>query len=376
MDTKDRLEQELRFLKESLEADVITKEEFLKGKDRIENKLRELESQEPKKAEEDSYITIKEIKDEPEEMQEDAPIEETPVEVYEESEEKIEDKEPESPLEEEKTAEEPEKPTKKPRYKYIAMLLIGLIIIALILMSSFKEKELPVCTSDSACNQESMIGTCINPGTKESKCEFIQDVKAEFIILNDENCLSCDTARMVDVINQLFPSAKYRSIGYKEDEGMKLLQRLDIEVLPAYIFDENISKAYNFNKTERIFIKNKDRYIISPEAAGSNYFFKRDEIKSSLKLFILPNSNASLKAEKNVKEVLNLFKEKITFSKYEVAENDMLSKELAITSYPAFLVNNQLKLTGVQPAEVIKQKFCELNKFEECNKKLSEDIIS
>src|SRR3989344_3932827 len=40
---KDRLEQELRFLKESFEAEVISKEEFDKGKERIERKLNELD---------------------------------------------------------------------------------------------------------------------------------------------------------------------------------------------------------------------------------------------------------------------------------------------------------------------------------------------
>src|SRR3990167_10567544 len=39
---KERLEQELRFLKESLDAEVISKEEFEKGKERIERKLKEL----------------------------------------------------------------------------------------------------------------------------------------------------------------------------------------------------------------------------------------------------------------------------------------------------------------------------------------------
>ena len=35
---RERLEQELRFLKESLEADVISKEEYERGKERIERK--------------------------------------------------------------------------------------------------------------------------------------------------------------------------------------------------------------------------------------------------------------------------------------------------------------------------------------------------
>ena len=39
-----RLEQELKFLKESFEAEVISKEEFEKGKNRIEEKLKEIQS--------------------------------------------------------------------------------------------------------------------------------------------------------------------------------------------------------------------------------------------------------------------------------------------------------------------------------------------
>ena len=40
---KERLEQELRFLKESFEAEVISKEECEKGKERVENKLKDIE---------------------------------------------------------------------------------------------------------------------------------------------------------------------------------------------------------------------------------------------------------------------------------------------------------------------------------------------
>ena len=49
---RERLEQELRFLKESFEAEVISKEEFKKGKDRLEEKLKEIQN------------TAKEISDE------------------------------------------------------------------------------------------------------------------------------------------------------------------------------------------------------------------------------------------------------------------------------------------------------------------------
>ena len=49
-------------------------------------------------------------------------------------------------------------------------------------------------------------------------------------------------------------------------------------------------------------------------------------------------------------------------------------QELGITTYPTFLVNNQIKFSGVQAADTIKEKFCELNVLGECSIGLSQDI--
>src|SRR3989338_921575 len=62
---KERLEQELRFLKESFEAEVISKEEFEKGSDRIERKLREIRASEPEKKEVQKGAPKSEEKKEP-----------------------------------------------------------------------------------------------------------------------------------------------------------------------------------------------------------------------------------------------------------------------------------------------------------------------
>ena len=59
----ERLEQELRFLKESFEADVISKEEYEKGKDRIEKKLKELKSLEPDAKKEDANAAAIEFRE-------------------------------------------------------------------------------------------------------------------------------------------------------------------------------------------------------------------------------------------------------------------------------------------------------------------------
>ena len=109
---RERLEQELRFLKESFEADVISREEYEKGKDRIEKKLKELKSleqgakeeqktDEAKKEDENAAVISKEgdriilkvIQDEAEEHEHmhspaefyDAEKTEEPVQIQEET---------------------------------------------------------------------------------------------------------------------------------------------------------------------------------------------------------------------------------------------------------------------------------------------------
>ena len=66
---KERLEKELRFLKESLEANIISEEEFEKGKKRIEKRLDELGTGVEEKEED---LTVGDVKGYGEEKKETA----------------------------------------------------------------------------------------------------------------------------------------------------------------------------------------------------------------------------------------------------------------------------------------------------------------
>ena len=57
---KERLEQELMFLKESFDAEVISQEEYEKGKQRIERKLKEIQGSENKRNEQEKSDVPKE----------------------------------------------------------------------------------------------------------------------------------------------------------------------------------------------------------------------------------------------------------------------------------------------------------------------------
>ena len=111
---------------------------------------------------------------------------------------------------------------------------------------------------------------------------------------------------------------------------------------------------------------------MSEDAAGSSFYFKRDNVPNKLDLFVIANDDASIKAENNLKEFLDNFKE-VKFEKHFAS--DLLAKEIGIKNYPTFLVNNVDKFNGVQSAETIKNNFCKLNKLTECEKSLSKSLI-
>jgi len=390
---KERLEQELRFLKESLEADVISKDEYEKGKERIERKLNEIgetpivkeeiieEPKEEEPKEEKPEIEIKEIKEQPtkiigaEEEQEEKIVEESKEEQKEE-EQKPKEQKPEE-------TEEPEEEihiSKKWLYG-LAIIIIAAILFFAIRSCEFSlpEKEAieeftPECSSDSDCKQQGSIGTCLNPGTKEAKCEFKEDAKTILTVINDQNCELCDSSRMKSTIKKLFPNAKITNLGYETTEAKTLINKLKIDALPAYIFDSDVEKTINFNDFKRALIKKEDSYVITNTASGANYYFERQEIVNKLDVFL--TADMEEKVNNNLNEFLELFKD-INFEKHIVTEKEKtsLKDELGITSYPSFLINNQVKFGGIQSSDSIKEKFCILNKLDECKKELRKNII-
>lgn len=406
---KERLEKELGFLKESLESGIITEEEYKEKKEIIEKKLNDLEEEKQNISEETKEELEKEEVKDTKERQEEIKIQEIKEEALKEVEEKkrrkIEEKQEDTEKKEKKPEktkknikkekaedlkeeieelQEKEKPAKKKKNKLIIFSILILIIFLIFYFYAFKETnkgkesilELkPACVSDSDCEMQNKIGICLNPNTTEAKCEFKEDKQISLTIINDRDCISCDTTRMFQIIKKLFPSVEKKEIDYNSEEGNKLITQLNIEALPSYIFGSEIVDALNFDKFKRALIKKEDKFIINSAASGSNYYFKRKEIKNRLDLFVLPSTSPNV--EDNVQEVLELFGDKINYSIHPVSdekEEKKLNNELGITTYPSFLVNNQLKFTGIQPSELIKNKFCEFNKLPECETKLSESL--
>lgn len=380
---KERLEQELRFLKESFEAEVISKEEYEKGIGRIEGKLKEIKDS---AGSAEKGLTAEEKTEEP--KREDAiesregdkiklrviPDESGEQDYFEPSKETGQKEQSKAP-----PTQEPKKKSRFLRYAVIFAVL-ALVVFFSYSLSTKKDtqerapqlKFAAACISDDDCRQEGKEGACISPGTKSAKCEFKEIPKTNVIVLNDRNnCFNCDTKRVLSILENWFGAVNAKEIAYSTGEGENIADKFGAGILPVYILDENITKKPKFADLKQIFINKDNHYILSEDASGSSFYFKRDNVQNKIDLFVIFGDDAGIKAEKNLKEFLDAFPE-AEFDRHD--SDDALAKELGIKTFPTFLINNRIKFSGVVAAETIKNNFCKPNKLAACGKSLPKSL--
>jgi predicted DsbA family dithiol-disulfide isomerase len=135
---------------------------------------------------------------------------------------------------------------------------------------------LPKCSSDVDCiAQPGKIGLCKNPGEENAECEYQDPVEVDMIVLNDKDCKSCDTTQIMDVTKKIFPGVVPREVDVSTLEGQQLVEELDIQFLPAFVFDNKVTETYVWKNDPRIttaFESKGDKFKLSDAATGSTHF--------------------------------------------------------------------------------------------------------
>ncbi len=109
---------------------------------------------------------------------------------------------------------------------------------------------IPECFSDRDCLREGKIGRCRKPGTKEAWCEFTDPVPLDLICLNPEAYSGANETFLKGLKHSL-PALTVREVEADSSEGKELIEALEIDFLPAYLFDDSIEEAENFDSLLR-----------------------------------------------------------------------------------------------------------------------------
>lgn len=414
VNTKEKLEKELHFLKESYDAGVISREEYNRNKDRIDKKLFEIEEvseldqlNPSKESEEvgeyndedfddsndDSYLNRKKEEDNLENEKNDdtdqfsddiedkdemeaeskSDLDEEPIK---DDSEEIEDDVEDITSEEEKVVVDENKTSSSKIVIWIllAIILIGAIIFTLRddsqtsennALNDMENKVDQLCKTDNDCIKTGKVGICNRPGDKEAKCEYLDIIQTKLTVLNDDSCDLCDANRIITLLKKLFPGTENVTVDIKSDEGKRLLNDLGIDMIPSYIYDENFSQTANFQKMSRAFEKKDGKFLMSNDAAGANLYLKRKEIMKRIDVFYDQGSNSSELIKKNLGIVKGNLQTQVTIEYHNIKE-DSLAKELEIKTTPLLLMNNKIRFYGIRSAQSIQELFCQMNKDVNC----------
>ncbi|MBI2130502.1 hypothetical protein HYU10_01915 [Candidatus Woesearchaeota archaeon] len=380
---KESLEQELRFLKESFDAEVINKEEYDKATERIERKIREIgrHSVRAKKAQEPAQAASPEThsydrKETPAEAEPAiAEQEHEAAEIAANSEHKEE-----SPVHAETAVEIPvtvnippkavdigtakapepeiipsEQDTPSNSWLWISLIVVLVFGAAYLFYSGDDGQQDMKNMENPAGNTKSTIVLAPAPA---------ENVNSTVIVLNIGKCSACDTERMTGVIKNWFPGIKAEEVSYESDNGKTLADELGLRLLPAYIFDENAAKFSRFEGLKQVFRKTGNHYILNDDASGGKFYFARENIPNRMTLFVIRDDANSQKAISNAQELIDKSNGQVDFEVIDL--KDGLAKALGIKTAPTFLVNNHMKFSGVHSANTLKENFCSLNSVEVC----------
>ncbi len=121
-------------------------------------------------------------------------------------------------------------------------------------------------------------------GERPKACADVPEpVKLGMIALSSEECTACDTSQIEQVSKQLFPGLEVREVDISSAEGKKLLDKYSIELLPAYLFERNITQTDTWKSRPQLqsaFEEIKDTFKLRDSQTGASYYAdeeKREE---------------------------------------------------------------------------------------------------
>ncbi len=364
--SKEKLEADLQFLKESYDSELLTKEEYETAKERIEQKLKKIPKQKagpPPDVAEKEVIqpskknggpAITEVKKKEEKSQQDT-VEEIPVSG------KIAQKKNQSISEQEVSV----LPTssdgdtvpiiqEKKQNTWLWVVVFFIAVGGFLYFSSVYQPQLP---SDV-------------PVTTLSSLSALQP---ELYILTSPQCPVCRTQRMESIIQSWFPNIKVTEVDYSSKLGSELTSQLAIDMLPAYIIKGDIGTLSSYISVARIFRQDGGYYIMSPNAAGAVYYITKTPQKNTIELFISGDDETSMHARANVEEFVRYALPDVIFSTNSL--DSPRAQELHIETVPSVVINGVLLVRGVQSPRKIQEAYCTLNHVRVCEEELSDALL-
>lgn len=203
-------------------------------------------------------------------------------------------------------------------------------------------ESIPACASDADCTeQKSKIGVCNNAGEQDAYCLYEDPVEVEYIILNLGTCKgsACDATRVIQTTQQIFLGAKPKPVDAASPEGKAFVEKYNITVVPAYLFEESVTQTKTWKERDDLktaFDKVDDMYKLKDSATGANYYVSDEarqahyetigvvlgDNKPQIDFFVMSYCPYGNQAEEGIEPAYQLLKDYAEFNpKYVIYSN-------------------------------------------------------
>ena len=235
------------------------------------------------------------------------------------------------------------------------------------------------CSADTDCKMPAMEYRCRNPATEEAYCDRKNITSVQVTILSTD-CGACDPSRIRGILAGWFPGATFETIPSSSEEGEALISSHSITMLPAYIVGTSIEETFIFSDVGNAFRKSVDSYVMKESASGAVLYLNRKKISRTVDVFLSSDEESSKIAVANMQEFIDAFKDeakvRVRYAKGEnvTAQDSNLLKTLGLST-PSFLINNNLRIGGVQAADTLRAHYCERNPSDLCRTELRKSLV-
>lgn len=116
---------------------------------------------------------------------------------------------------------------------------------------------------------------CKELNWEDPSCSNIpKPVEIQVKVLTSSDCGNCDTSQIMGVTQQLFPGATFEFFDLANGEGEDLVDEYNVQVLPAYLFGQDIHSTNSWRTNTQIrgyFEATDTGYKLKAQATGASY---------------------------------------------------------------------------------------------------------
>ncbi|MFH0929679.1 MAG: DsbA family protein [Candidatus Moraniibacteriota bacterium] len=86
--------------------------------------------------------------------------------------------------------------------------------------------------------------------------------------VSDKSCEECDVTDAVKMMKRVMPTLLVKEVQFDSADGKTLIDKMNIKSLPAFVFDESVTKTDIYTQAQDIFQKQGDNYLIDTAQIG------------------------------------------------------------------------------------------------------------